>query len=175
MASTTNITGGCLCGSIRFSIDGSVGSASYCHCTDSQKCTGSAFNISVPVAVSDFNLVAGTPKGYAKVADSGHELTRHFCSDCGSQVFTSSPRHLDRIYVKAGAFDDANVVTPVHQSWTGSAVSWSSIPPNLPSSVNVPPTSMPTSVAKVCPRVELVDLQVQQDPDGGFLPMQTRV
>ena len=41
------ITGGCLCGAVRFAYTGAVGPGAYCHCTDCRRITGSAFSISV--------------------------------------------------------------------------------------------------------------------------------
>jgi hypothetical protein len=66
-------------------------------------------------------------KGFTKHGESGNELTRHFCPECGSPIFTSSPKHPDTVYVKAGTLDDPTVVRPTHQSWVASAVSWSQI------------------------------------------------
>jgi hypothetical protein len=133
MTSHNVFTGGCLCGAVRFKVCGSIAAAAYCHCADCRKCTGSAFNVSVPVDVAKFKLLSGNPKGFTKTADSGNELTRHFCPDCGSPLFTSSPHHLDRVYVKAGAFDDPSIIVPAHQSWASASVPWSNIPPELPS------------------------------------------
>jgi hypothetical protein len=127
------VSGGCLCGSVRFRVCGPIAPAAYCHCSDCRKCTGSAFNISVAVAMANFKLVSGHPKGFTKAADSGNELTRHFCGECGSPILTSSPRHPDRVYVKAGAFDDPSVVAPLYQSWVSSSVPWSTIAPGLQS------------------------------------------
>ncbi|MEH2513703.1 hypothetical protein V1291_005057 [Nitrobacteraceae bacterium AZCC 1564] len=127
------ILGGCLCGAVRFAVAGNLASAAYCHCADCRKCTGSAFNVSVPVAVQDFELLSGQTNGFTKIADSGRELTRHFCPGCGSPLFTSSPRHPDRIYVKAGSFDDPSLIAPAYQSWVNSSVAWAKIPADLPS------------------------------------------
>ncbi len=126
------ITGGCLCGEISFEYTDSPGPAAYCHCTDCRRITGSAFNISVPVSLAFFEIVSGSPKAFTKRADSGHELTRYFCGDCGSPIYVSSPRHPEIVYVKAGAFDDPDLVKPSHQSWTGSVVAWSKIDDDLP-------------------------------------------
>src|SRR5215213_6371670 len=122
-----SITGGCLCGNVRFAHTGSLGPASYCHCADCRRCTGSAFNVSVAMERRHFRITAGAPKGFTKTADSGTELTRHFCPDCGSPLFTSSPRHPDLVYAKAGALDDPALVRPDYQSWTRSAVKWATI------------------------------------------------
>jgi len=125
------ITGSCLCGAIRFSYEGPIGSAAYCHCTDCRRCTGSAFNISVALEAALFKIIGGSPSSYTKQADSGHELTRHFCPDCGSPIYTSSPKHPDRVYVKAGIINDPTLIRPAYQSWALSAVPWSNIDAGL--------------------------------------------
>jgi hypothetical protein len=126
------ITGGCLCGNVRFAYTGRLGSASYCHCADCRRCTGSAFNVSVAMERRHFRISAGAPKGFTKTAESGTELTRHFCPDCGSPLFTTSPRHPALVYAKAGALDDPAPVRPAYQSWMRSAVPWATIEPGLP-------------------------------------------
>jgi hypothetical protein len=80
-----------------------------------------------------FEVIKGRPKGFTKQGDSGNELTRHFCADCGSPLFTSSPRHPDLIYLKAGALDDPKLAQPEYQSWTRSSVPWAVITPELSS------------------------------------------
>ena len=115
---------GCLCGSCRFEYRGAVGPANYCHCTDCRRVTRSAFNVGVKLAMADFSMTRGAPKTFIKQGASGRELSRHFCGDCGSPLFTSSPAHADLIFVKAGALDDPAVITPSHESWTCSEVTW---------------------------------------------------
>jgi hypothetical protein len=127
------ITGSCLCGAVRFAVRGPLAPAAYCHCADCRKCTGSAFNVSVAVPRAHLTL-SGETRGFAKTADSGNELTRHFCPTCGSPIFTASPQHPDRVFVKAGAFDDPAVIAPARQAWLRSAVAWARIPEDLPGS-----------------------------------------
>lgn len=126
------LTGGCLCGAIRYAYDGEAGPAGYCHCTDCRKATGSAFNIAVRVEARRFRIVKGATRGFTKSGDSGGELTRHFCAECGSPLYTASPRHPDDYYLKAGSLDDPAAVRPSHQSWLRSRVSWAAIDPGLP-------------------------------------------
>jgi hypothetical protein len=54
MTSQKTVEGGCLCGSIRFAISEPLAPAAYCLCSDCHKTTGSAFNISIPVALEKF-------------------------------------------------------------------------------------------------------------------------
>jgi hypothetical protein len=127
------LRGGCLCGGVAYECTGEPAAAGFCHCADCRKCTGSAFNISVGVDAARFRLTRGTLKGFTKRGDSGNELTRHFCTECGSPIYTSSPHHPETIYLKAGSLDDPAAVKPGHQAWMRSRVSWSVIDSALPS------------------------------------------
>jgi hypothetical protein len=127
------ITGRCLCGGVHYAYTGELGPAAYCHCLDCRRCTGSAFNVSVRLAADGFAITGGSPKGFTKADDSGQELTRHFCPDCGSPIFTSSPGHGRHVYVKAGSMDDPTLVKPHHQAWTASQVAWAHIDDGLTS------------------------------------------
>ena len=124
-------TGRCLCGDVRYEYAGEIGPANYCHCEDCRRCTGSAFNIGVRLELAAFRITSGHPKGFTKRGDSGRELTRHFCPECGTPLFTSAPKHPQHVYVKAGTFDDPSLVRPTHQNWLASAVPWSRIPADL--------------------------------------------
>lgn len=129
----TNIAKGhCLCGYVSYEYSGHIGPANYCHCEDCRRSTGSAFNIGVRFDVAGFRIVSGNPKAFTKRGESGFELTRHFCPECGSPIYTSSPRHPEYVYVKAGTLDDPNLVRATHQNWVISTVAWSKIEENLP-------------------------------------------
>ena len=128
----TNIAKGhCLCGYVSYEYSGHIGPANYCHCEDCRRSTGSAFNIGVRFDVAGFRIVSGNPKAFTKRGESGFELTRHFCPECGSPIYTSSPRHPEYIYIKAGTLDDPNLVRLTHQNWVISAVPWSKIAETL--------------------------------------------
>jgi hypothetical protein len=127
------LTGHCLCGAVKYECAAVAGPAGYCHCEDCRRCTGSAFNVSVRLDAAAFRLAGGRLGRYTKRGDSGAELTRHFCVNCGSPIYTSSPGHPESVFVKAGTLDDPALVRPAHQAWVGSAVPWSRIDPALPS------------------------------------------
>jgi hypothetical protein len=131
-AKMSRIIGGCLCGAIRYEYDGEPGPANYCHCADCRRCTGSAFNIGVRVEAQLFRIVRGSPRSFTKTGDSGNALTRHFCAECGSPLYTSSPRHPEVYYLKAGCLDDPATVRVTHQNWVMSRVPWASISADLP-------------------------------------------
>lgn len=125
------ITGGCLCGGVRYEYAGELGAAGYCHCSDCRKISGSAFGVSVAAAAAEFRIVKGVPKGFTKTGDSGRQVTRYFCPDCGSPLYTLPPLHPDRVFIKAGSLDDPTLVAPSREAWTTSRVSWAEIAPGL--------------------------------------------
>ncbi len=127
------VTGRCLCGAVKYECRSAAGPAGYCHCEDCRRCTGSAFNVSVRLAAEDFRLISGELKSFTKRGDSGTELTRHFCPECGSPIYTASPKHPNYVYVKAGTLNDPSIVHPTHQAWMRSAVPWNRIDPTLQS------------------------------------------
>jgi hypothetical protein len=127
----SKVSGRCNCGNVTYEYVGEVGPANYCHCVDCRRSTGSAFNIGVRLDAAAFSISSVAPKAFTKRGDSGRELTRHFCAECGSPIYTSSPSHREYVYVKAGTLDDATIVEPTHQNWVVSAVAWSRIDDRL--------------------------------------------
>jgi hypothetical protein len=127
----TTVTGGCLCGSVRYEYRGEVGPAGYCHCADCRRVSGSAFGVSVRVKAAGFRVTSGILKGYTKTGDSGRPVTRFFCPDCGSPIYTAPPLHPDTYFIKAGSLDDPSLVVPNREAWTRSRVGWAEIDPRL--------------------------------------------
>ena len=83
----TPMTGGCLCGAVRYESTGEPGFALLCHCRDCQRQSGSAFAAGWRVPAAGFRVTQGEPKLYVRAADSGNQITRAFCPDCGTMLF----------------------------------------------------------------------------------------
>lgn len=126
------VSGHCLCGQVVFEYTGSIGPANYCHCEDCRRHTGSTFNIGVRFDINKFRVNDDQPGSFIKQADSGNEITRHFCTNCGSPV------HPEYVFVKAGLIDDPDAVKPAHHNWFPSAVPWCRIMDGLPRYKNGP-------------------------------------
>ena len=121
----------CLCGAVTFECD-ELGAASYCHCEDCRRLTGSAFNVGVRCPTDRFRITSGELGSFTKKGRSGFDLTRWFCSSCGSPIYGSSPVDSTLVYVRAGALNDPRVVKAKAQYWTRSKVDWADIPANIP-------------------------------------------
>ena len=126
---TSTITGGCLCGAIRYAISAPVSGLRACHCTHCQKTSGTGSSVNAVILGKDFAITQGTPKRYAAKADSGRTLLRFFCGDCGSPIYSQREASPERLVVRAGSIDDSSAMKIVTNIWTKSARSWSHIDP----------------------------------------------
>jgi hypothetical protein len=126
----TNITGGCHCGAVRYTCTAEPLGAGHCQCSDCRKLSGTGHNSGLRVPFAAFS-VQGAPKGYVTHADSGNELTRYFCGNCGSPVYSRSTGTPDIVVIRAGSLDDPSRFQPQTVIWTSSAVSWDVMDPAL--------------------------------------------
>lgn len=117
--------GGCLCGAVRYTLDrAAVAGASHCHCRDCQRCTGSGFATFVFAPQGSFTLESGKPASFAVKGESGGDVERFFCRDCGSQLYSEVSVMPGFRFVKAGSLDDASWVEPTSSYWGISAQPW---------------------------------------------------
>jgi hypothetical protein len=119
------LTGGCLCGGVRFELDEAPQSASYCHCTRCQRRTGTAASAQARVPAAALRVVQGEelvrewapPDGWPKC----------FCSACGSALWSRDPG--GAIFgVRLGAFDSDPEVRPAYRQYVAYAAAWEEIP-----------------------------------------------
>lgn len=123
------LTGGCLCGAIRYSIDAPIKELRACHCRDCQRTSGAGGSVNAVVPSSAFQLTHGTPKRLAVTAASGRTLYRHFCSDCGSPIYSQRATTPETLVVRAGTFDEPVDAKITAHIWTKSAQPWDYIDP----------------------------------------------
>jgi hypothetical protein len=135
-------TGGCLCGAIRYAVDAPLAELRACHCTDCQRASGAHGAVVAFVRAENFKIVRGTPKRFAKQADSGRTLLRYFCGECGSSLYSHRETTPEVIGVRAGTLDDPSGLRITAHIWTDSAPSWSYIDPaakHFPGQPEAPP------------------------------------
>src|SRR5436305_10649265 len=106
-AASRPITGGCLCGSVRYSCEADPVVQAACHCADCQRQTGSPFSVVVGVPREAFTVEGDTLASFSTTGeDHGRETQRNFCSACGSPLFSLSPLAPEIVLIKAGSLDD---------------------------------------------------------------------
>jgi len=116
--------GGCLCGAIRYEVQGEPLRVFGCHCRDCQKSSGSVMHLGIVFARSNLAILTGEPASYAHKGDSGRKIVRHFCANCGSGIYNEPEVIPDAIVLKWGSLDDASSVSPSYELYTRSKPDW---------------------------------------------------
>jgi hypothetical protein len=125
------LTGGCLCEAIRYTISGDPIFVSQCCCKDCQKATGTGHTTIIGIHRSQLNL-KGEPATYTNYGDTGGAVTRHFCGTCAGRLYTSGDLPGEVIMVQAGSLDDPNRISPESVIYMKDATSWDRFDPDLP-------------------------------------------
>lgn len=98
-----------------------------CHCRDCQKITGSTYSTNIIIPGDKFKILKGTPKQHKKTADSGNEITSHFCGDCGSTLWRDGKTFGESKVVKVGSMDDPKALEdakPAIELYVPERISW---------------------------------------------------
>jgi hypothetical protein len=120
------LTGGCLCGGVRFEVDEPPISASYCHCTRCQRRTGTAASANVRLVPGSLRVVAGAD--LVRTYDPVDGALKAFCSACGSALWSQHPENPDIRAVRMSAFDEDPGVRPSVRQYVAYAAAWEPIP-----------------------------------------------
>jgi hypothetical protein len=122
----TGISGGCLCGAIRYQTTTDPQIVIACHCSNCRKQSGAAFSINLLFKADDYRQI-GETKVFADTGDSGKHVFRHFCGDCGSPINSQAEILPGQVIVKAGTADEPGEWTPNVEVYCDSALPW--VPP----------------------------------------------
>ena len=126
---STSLTGGCLCGAIRYTVNQPVTQLRACHCTHCQKSSGAAGTVNAVLRSTAFQITKGTPRRFDAKADSGRTLHRFFCGDCGSPIYSQRETNPGMVVVRAGTLDSGEGMKITANIWTKSARPWAYIDP----------------------------------------------
>lgn len=118
--------GGCLCQGVRYEFSGKPLMTVNCYCRDCQQVTGSAFTTVLALTRAAFHILKGERElgSFTVKASSGRDVTREFCKECGSPLFTKAEMVPDLIFVKAGSLDDSSWLSPALNCWTSRKEPW---------------------------------------------------
>lgn len=97
--------GGCYCGAVRYRIDGEPMMKGECYCRECQYATGGNSLFVMIVPADGFEITKGEVRGYSR-PDLDGSVTREFCAECGTQLFTRAPSLPNGVIVKVGSLDD---------------------------------------------------------------------
>lgn len=93
-------SGGCLCGGVRYRVDGQLSDVGACHCSQCRKTTGHYY-VAASCARTDLSFESDETLAWY---DSSSRARRGFCSRCGSSLFWEGVGR-DEIDILAGTLD----------------------------------------------------------------------
>ena len=121
------ITGGCLCGSIRYRLVEQPLGTTLCHCEDCRRASGAPAVAWTFCKVGSIQWTKGMPK---VVHFAGRE--RSFCGECGTPLMFFDPSIPHLFEVSTNSLDDPLPFEPQDQCWMDDALPWHSRLEKLP-------------------------------------------
>ena len=124
------ISGGCLCGGVRFEVDPPFIRAGHCHCSRCRKHSGTFGLTQARVRREQFRLLQGAD--LIRVYGKGQGAVKAFCTTCGSSLFGGTWPDGPQISIRMGTFDGDPGIRPQFHTYVGSRAPWDEINDTLP-------------------------------------------
>jgi hypothetical protein len=120
------LTGGCLCGDVRYAVLARPRGLVYCHCKRCQRRTGTAFAVGAVVAPRTVIVTQGADRLQTYAPETGYH--KGFCAGCGSQLFTLDGTDGDVRAVRFGTLDDPPELPVLGHQFVAYAAPWHPLP-----------------------------------------------
>jgi hypothetical protein len=124
------ITGGCLCGALRYEATAEPIYAGLCYCADCRKASGSGFIPFMGFAAANLTITGETRRSDVP-SFRGGTATRNHCARCGSLVFGGILGESDEHTIYAGSLDDPARFRPTIALFTRDRPAWAAVRPEL--------------------------------------------
>ena len=136
----SSLTGGCLCGSVRYVCTASRDQLQMfkCHCRDCQRLSGGPYCPVVFVPAETFQVVQGQINKHTTDGDVGPHI-RGFCPACGSRLTGGEGQGSTGIGFTAASLDDPSVFRAQLEMWVVDAQPWDVLDPTIPHFPKYPP------------------------------------
>ena len=125
---TMPITGGCMCGAIRYEATEPPHRVGYRHCRKCQKWTGNLFYSLAIFRSAVFRITQGEPRFY----NTSDWVERGFCANCGTQVCDRQVKGSDLVGAAIGSLDHPEDWPPDAHWGVESQIPWLNIDDDLP-------------------------------------------
>ena len=119
------LTGGCLCGSVRYVISENPQCGYICHCGFCQKQTGMASRPAITVNKASIHFYGDSMGEYKHVIpDHGRAIYPIFCNKCGTNLDTILERFPDVQVINIGTLDNPNDAQVTIEYFSDEALFW---------------------------------------------------
>lgn len=118
------LSGGCLCGGVRYEISGEPVRFYHCHCLRCRKATGTGHASNLLVKPGEIKWTQGEDLIRSFKVPEAQRFRNNFCVECGGRV----PRFVAEtnfIVIPAGSLDSDPTLAPQARIFWASRASWS--------------------------------------------------
>jgi hypothetical protein len=122
------LSGGCICGAVRYRVDAEPSDVAHCHCSMCRRATGAPLVTWATFPAPAFTLCRGTPSELRVTP----RARRTFCGTCGTALTFTELARPGWIDVTVGSFDDPARLPPRAHIWVTSRLAWLAIDDDLP-------------------------------------------
>lgn len=126
----TSLTGGCLCGQLRYTATGAPTITGHCYCADCRKASGSGF-IPFMGFPAEALTITGATLQFASPSARGTPAVRNSCPTCGSLVFGGIVGVDTSHTIYAGSLDEPAAFHPAIAIFTRGRPDWAVLPAGL--------------------------------------------
>ncbi len=123
----TDVTGRCLCGAVRYAVQGPLRPVSYCHCSQCRRTSGHF----VAATACDVEHLALPEQAGLRWYRSSPQAKRGFCGECGSSLFWK-PNSGREISIMAGTIDPPTGLDAVEHIFLADASDYYELADGLP-------------------------------------------
>ncbi|MBI0433031.1 GFA family protein [Roseomonas sp. KE0001] len=114
------LTGGCLCGAIRYEAGGTPFHATLCHCASCRRAAGAPVVAWFSVARRDFRCTTGR----LGLFESSPGVWRGFCAACGTSLTYRHDDLPDEIDITIASLDDPGALPPADHTQAAERLPW---------------------------------------------------
>ena len=122
--------GQCLCGEVKIQINGAISDIIHCHCSLCRKNSGTAFATNGFIDSATLAITSGRESLSTFSFKPGRG--RHFCSKCGSPVYSSNEQDPTRYRIRLGIIDTDIDERPISHNFVSSKANWENLDAKLP-------------------------------------------
>ena len=124
------LSGACMCGRIQYEIAGKPRFMYQCYCGRCRAVSGASFVTNLIVEATRFSITAG--KESLTAFESSPRKFRHFCSACGSPIYSQGEATKHVVSVRSGTLKEDPGVRVAYHAFVASRAPWVEILDDLP-------------------------------------------
>jgi hypothetical protein len=126
------LTGGCVCGEVRYECAAPPLAMLKCHCRDCQRTSGGPYAPVLVLPFADFKLTRGSLRHFATTRLNGRPNQRGFCPTCGSRLTLGEDPARNLLGLLAASLDEPGCFQPTAEIFTCDTQPWDHLDAALP-------------------------------------------